>query len=68
MSELNGTINLKEIADLVCKKKQDLANGIYKCPICGARVNPETDFDDERSKKEFFISSLCQECQDKVFG
>jgi len=31
---------------------------------CG---KPATEFRDELSKKEYTISGLCQECQDKVF-
>ena len=37
------------------------------CPFCRIKVNPE-DFQDELSKKEYFISGLCQSCQDKMFG
>lgn len=36
-----------------------------KCPTCG---NPVGKFRDERSKREFRISGMCQECQDSVFG
>ena len=39
-----------------------------ECPSCGAIINPETDFRDELSRKEYHISGLCQECQDQVFG
>lgn len=37
------------------------------CPFCKKEVNPE-DFKDALSKKEFFISGLCQDCQDEMFG
>ena len=37
------------------------------CPFCTKLIN-ETDFRDELSKKEFAISGLCQNCQDKMFG
>ena len=37
------------------------------CVFCGTIINPITDFKDELSKKEFSISGLCQECQDKTF-
>ena len=37
-----------------------------KCPFCGEQINPV--FRDELSLKEFKISGLCQECQDKTFG
>ena len=40
-----------------------------KCPFCGKDIsNPEGMFRDKLSYKEFGISGLCQECQDKVFG
>jgi hypothetical protein len=32
---------------------------------CGG---PATDFRDERSRHEYRISGLCQQCQDTVFG
>lgn len=38
-----------------------------KCPFCGKKINVETEFRDEVSKKEFGISGLCQECQDDFF-
>lgn len=38
-----------------------------KCPTCGADMrNPV--FKDKLSEKEFFISGMCQKCQDEVFG
>lgn len=36
-----------------------------KCMTCD---NPNTVFRDELSKKEYTISGMCQDCQDKVFG
>lgn len=38
-----------------------------KCPICGKDIKEE-DFKDELSKKEYTISGMCQDCQDKTFG
>jgi hypothetical protein len=38
-----------------------------KCPGCHEDVGPN-DFRDTLSRKEYFISGLCQQCQDKVFG
>lgn len=38
-----------------------------KCPFCGKKVNPETEFKDQLSLKEFHISGLCQKCQDEFF-
>lgn len=39
-------------------------NGL--CPFCGKNMTNPT-FKDEQSKKEFEISGICQECQDKYF-
>ena len=36
-----------------------------KCPCCGG---PCDHFRDALSKKEYQISGMCQECQDKVFA
>lgn len=36
------------------------------CPFCGNHIDPE-GFRDDLSLREFKISGLCQECQDKVF-
>lgn len=38
-----------------------------KCPICGKEINME-DFIDELSRREFYISGMCQKCQDEIFG
>lgn len=38
------------------------------CPFCHKKIDPETEFEDELSKKEYKISGLCQQCQNKVFG
>lgn len=38
-----------------------------KCPLCGQPVRPE-EFRDSKSRKEYGISGMCQECQDEVFG
>ena len=35
------------------------------CPVC---KNPIGEFNYALSLKEFGISGLCQQCQDKVFG
>lgn len=35
------------------------------CLVCGA---PATEFKDELSRKEYTISGMCQDCQDKVFN
>jgi uncharacterized CHY-type Zn-finger protein len=38
-----------------------------KCPFCGKEINPETDFRDDLSRKEYTISGMCQDCQDDFF-
>ncbi len=43
---------------------ENYENGI--CPLCKQKINPD-EFVDELSKKEYDISGLCQECQNKVF-
>lgn len=37
------------------------------CPFCGKKINPEVEFKDDISKKEFELSGLCQSCQDEMF-
>ena len=37
------------------------------CPICRTEIK-EDGFRDRLSLKEYYISGLCQRCQDKVFG
>jgi hypothetical protein len=36
-----------------------------KCPVC---KQPITGFRNEDSEKEFRVSGMCQDCQDKTFG
>ena len=38
-----------------------------KCPFCQKNIVIK-DFKDPLSLREFEISGLCQECQDKTFG
>jgi len=38
-----------------------------KCPFCGKKVS-SADLDDDLSRREFEISGMCQECQDRMFG
>lgn len=37
------------------------------CPTCGDKINPN-GFRDDVSRREFDISGMCQNCQDKTFG
>jgi len=56
-----------------CAREQQERLGILEeafevpCGFCGKAHRP-TELKDELSKKEWAISRLCQECQDKVFG
>lgn len=47
------------------KEVERIAGG--NCPFCN-KVILMSDFKDELSRKEFKISGLCQDCQDKTFG
>lgn len=38
-----------------------------QCPLCGEKININ-EFKDDLSIKEFTISGLCQNCQDKIFN
>lgn len=39
-----------------------------KSNVCTWCKKPIEHFRDELSKKEYIISGMCQECQDKTFG
>jgi len=39
-----------------------------RCVFCSTSVNPQTDFKDEISRREFTISGICQKCQDETFA
>lgn len=36
-----------------------------KCPLC---KEPITSFRNTKSMREYEISGMCQDCQDKIFG
>jgi C4-type Zn-finger protein len=38
-----------------------------QCPLCEATIDVNS-FKDELSLKEFIISGMCQQCQDKIFA
>ena len=38
------------------------------CATCGEPTGNPTDFRDELSMREYKISRMCQDCQDKIFG
>jgi len=37
------------------------------CPLCKMPIKME-DFKDALSRKEYFISGMCQQCQNEIFG
>ena len=55
----------KPAFNLFLEEKARIREG--KCATCNKEIKEE-DFRDSRSKKEYSISGMCQECQDKVFG
>lgn len=38
----------------------------HRCPICDKEI-VINNFRDEKSRKEYAISGLCQSCQDDIF-
>lgn len=46
-------------------RSRTLAKAGSSCVSCG---KPAIKFKDKLSEREFYISSLCQECQNKIFG
>ena len=39
------------------------------CPFCGAPVDPDDPdaFTDEKSRADYYVTGLCQDCQDQTF-
>lgn len=50
------------IAEMFFNKETQKAN----CPACGSKFNPE-DLDTIQHRKEYKISGMCGECQNKMF-
>ena len=44
---------------------KEVSKGI--CPTCSKEIS-DTEFRDELSIKEYYVSGLCQACQDRTFG
>lgn len=57
-----GAVSLWDVVDEMFSRKVQ-----GKCPFCG-KVVDDSEFRDERSRREFKISGLCQKCQDEFFG
>jgi len=45
----------------------DTSKIVMRCIICGSNKVEYNDFTDSVSRKEFRISRMCQECQDKLW-
>ena len=58
----------KEILEQVGFEKEVEAVKQGKCPFCGKKVDVAREFRNSLSRREYAISGLCQDCQDKVFG
>lgn len=58
---------LKKVAKKMFPQAQDQIDK-GKCPLCGTEINGVDDFKDPASIREYEISGMCQECQDKTFG
>jgi len=46
-------------------RKEAIVNQV--CPLCGSSVELDS-FKNELSLKEFHISGMCQDCQDRMFA
>jgi len=53
------------ISQSEAKKKGSL---MAVCVFCKKPIDPDKDFRNEISRKEFTISGICQSCQDQIFG
>ena len=47
------------------KEVDDFESG--RCPLCKRGIT-ENEFKDKKSLREYKISGLCQQCQDKMFS
>lgn len=57
----------KPVFQIFPKAKENIERTNHHCAWCGNLITI-LDFRDERSKKEYSISGMCQKCQDKIFG
>ncbi|MEM3192824.1 MAG: hypothetical protein QW292_12240 [Candidatus Parvarchaeota archaeon] len=60
-----GRIRRKMMERIVDKKTLEEREKAGVCRFCGKSI---TKFRDEASEREYRLSGLCQECQDKMFG
>lgn len=62
---------MNDLRDKIFPSRKEAIEKVMCVPEfgCGKHIwDMNEEFKDEISKKEFFISGLCQECQDSVFG
>lgn len=57
----------KEILKSAGFEKEVKLVGQGCCPLCKSLIDLE-GFRDKASEREFKISGMCQNCQDKIFG
>lgn len=65
---MERTPKMQKFVDDVAQKFFGRKMGEGKCVTCGSEKIKSEDFRDSLSWKEFTISGMCQECQDKTFG
>jgi uncharacterized protein with PIN domain len=39
-----------------------------KCPLCKSPIDKTKDFKDALSLREYYISGMCQKCQNSIWG
>lgn len=59
-------MNKKIMRSMGFDKEMDLVKK-GKCPSCQKEIGLD-EFHDELSAKEYWISGLCQDCQDEIFN
>ena len=45
-----------------------IAVGKGRCPFCDTSTGRHCDFNSDKSRREYSISGLCQDCQDQIFS
>ena len=64
--------NMQRVLDNLANRVGDrTGSGVRvkgKCATCPREFDPETEFKDELSKREYRITGTCQRCQDRLFA
>ncbi len=58
---------IEKFLDDFCKRTFGHSRKDPVCVTCGSKKVGEDDFEDTLSQREFHISRMCQECQNKTF-